>query len=192
MRSTHTFAELEIPALAFLTIKKALEDVGQEYLFRYLDCSGGKETIHWGGEVGLISDGKFDGPSPFVFTFAERMLKEIGLNRAKGDFMAWTPNKGELFRELHYHLDKMEQAMHREDQGHLVEEFSADSANYLLKVFQLWGVRQPRPYTISEVDKMAGRELAPSPSVEKEMPTCPRCGPMGDCVCHEHDDMPYP
>lgn len=50
MRTTHTYATIEIPAEAWDAIKKSIEDAGKEYVSRYID----KEVIHWGGEVGLV------------------------------------------------------------------------------------------------------------------------------------------
>lgn len=77
--------------------------------------------------------------------FTRLMEKEMLSNQTKGDFCAWAPNAYQLIAETAYHLAKLHKAMLEVERGGvdssraLVNEFSADVANYMAKTVQIFG-----------------------------------------------------
>ena len=73
-----------------------------------------------------------------IGTFARRMEREIQENAHKGDWDDWTPSPVELLGEVQHHLDKLKLALGK-DNRLAVAEFSADVANFMMKLSQLYG-----------------------------------------------------
>lgn len=70
--------------------------------------------------------------------FRAAMAGEIAANTAKGKWEDWRPNRGELVLELSHHVAKLYNALFSQDKD-LVTEHSADCANILEKIHDLFG-----------------------------------------------------
>lgn len=90
--------------------------------------------------------------SEVIHSFVGNMQLELAHNAEKGDFKTWAPEVQQLMNEVYFHIAKLHCSMFNMDniegttrsdrlislQGE-IEELTADTANYMMKAFELYG-----------------------------------------------------
>jgi hypothetical protein len=91
--------------------------------------------------------------------FVDRMQRELEANAHKGDWLAWQPDRYDLYVELRHHSKKLLDAIHSADHN-LTAERAADLANLCMKA---WEMAQKNVTTEVE-PKSVGRDANDRPA----------------------------